>query len=137
MSVSYIVSAVVLAIVVTSVVFVLIGRVEHKGRKINLNWLILMLLIATISILTMVLIYHGQHDITSEAIQNAYEQGVEDGKTSEHHTYPSNKEVEEWMASTQEVIISTHEDGSDPAIHIIDKNGDEWVLIADEVNQNG
>ena len=41
------------------------------------------------------------------------------------------------MASTQEVIISTHKEGSDPAIHIIDKNGDEWVLTADEVNQNG
>ena len=137
MSVSYIVCAIILAIVLTSIVFVFIGRVEHKGRKINLSWLILMMLIATISILTMVLIYHGQHDITSETVQNAYEQGVENGKTSEHHTYPSNEEVEEWMASTQEVIISTHEDGSDPAIHIIDKNGDEWVLIADEVNHNG
>ena len=137
MSVSYIISAVVLASVLASILFVFIGKIEHKGRKINLNWLILMMLIATISILTMVLIYHGQHDITSEAIQNAYEQGVEDGKTSEHHTYPSNEEVEEWMSSTKEVIISTHKDGSDPAIHIIDSNGEEWVLIADEVNQNG
>lgn len=137
MSVSYIISAVVLAIVLTSIAFVLIGKIEHKGRKINLNWLILMMLIAAISILTMVLIYHGQHDITSETVQNAYEQGVEDGKTSEHHTYPSNEEVENWMSSTQEVIIGTHKDGSDPTIHIIDQNGDEWVLYADEVNKNG
>ena len=137
MSVSYVVASVVLASVIASILFVFIGKIEHKGRKINLNWLILMMLIATISILAMVLIYHGQHDITSEAVQNAYEQGVEDGKTSEHHTYPSNEEVEEWMASTKEVIISTHKDGSDPAIHIIDSNGEEWVLIADEVNQNG
>lgn len=137
MSVSYVVASIILAVVLASVVFVLIGRVEHKGRKINLNWLILMMLIATISILTMVLIYHGQHDITSEAVQNAYEQGVEDGKTSEHHTYPSNEEVEEWMSSTQEVIVSAHKDGSDPTIHIIDQQGDEWILIADEVNQNG
>ncbi|PWL40618.1 MAG: hypothetical protein DBY43_06415 [Clostridiaceae bacterium] len=137
MSVSYIISAVVLASVLASILFVFIGKIEHKGRKINLNWLILMMLIATTSILTMVLIYHGQNDITSEAIQNAYEQGVEDGKTSEHHTYPSNEEVEEWMSSTQEVIVSTHKDGSDPTIHIIDQQGDEWILIADEVNQNG
>lgn len=137
MSVSYVVASIVLASVLASILFVLIGKIEHKGRKINLNWLILMMLIATISILTMFLIYHGQHDLTSSDLQNAYEQGVEDGKTSEHHTYPSNEEVENWMASTQKVVIGTHKDGSDPAIHIIDKNGDEWVLIADEVNQNG
>lgn len=137
MTVSYIVASIILAIVLTSIAFVLIGKIEHKGRKINLNWLILMMLIAAISILTMVLIYHGQHDITSEDVQSAYEQGVEDGKTSEHHTYPSNEEVEEWMSSTQEVIVSTHKDGSDPTIHIIDQQGDEWILIADEVNKNG
>lgn len=137
MSVSYIVASVVLAIVLTSIAFVFVGKIEHKGRKINLNWLILMIAIVLGCILTMVIIYHGQNDLTQQDIQNAYEQGVEDGKTSEHHTYPSNEEVEEWMASTKEVIISTHKDGSDPAIHIIDSNGEEWVLIADEVNQNG
>lgn len=137
MSVSYIISAVVLASVIASVAFVLIGKIEHKSRKLNLNWFLLMITIALSCILTMVLIYHGQHDITSEDVQSAYEQGVEDGKTSEHHTYPSNEEVEKWMSSTQEVIVSTHKDGSDPTIHIIDQQGDEWILIADEVNQNG
>lgn len=137
MSVSYIVAAIILAIVFTSIIFVFIGKIEHKGRKINLNWLILMLFIATISILTMVLIYHSQNDLTVSDLQVAYNNGYEDGKADATHTYPSNEEVEEWMTSTQEVIISTHEDGSDPAIHIIDQNGDEWVLIADEVDQNG
>lgn len=137
MSVSYIISAVVLAIVLTSIAFVLIGKIEHKSRKLNLNWFLLMITIALSCILTMVIIYHGQNDLTQQDIQNAYEQGVEDGKTSEHHTCPSNEEVEEWMSSTQEVIISTHKDGSDPTIHIIDQQGDEWILIADEVNQNG
>ena len=137
MSVSYIISAIVLASIVASVIFVFIGKIEHKGRKINLNWLILMLAIALGCILTMVLIYHGQNDLTLEDTKEAYDNGFEAGVASEYHTFPSNEEVEEWMASTQEVIISTHEDGSDPAIHIIDKNGNEWVLIADEVNQNG
>lgn len=130
MSVSYIISAVVLASVLASILFVFIGKIEHKGRKINLNWLILMMLIATISILTMVLIYHGQHDITSEAIQNAYEQGVEDGKTSEHHDYPSNEEVENWFSKTEKVIVGTN--GEDSAVHIIDGQGEEWVLYVDE-----
>ena len=137
MTVSYIIAAIILAIVVTSIVFVTIGKIEHKGRKINLNWLILMLAIALGCILTMVLIYHGQNDLTLEDTKEAYDNGFEAGVSSTQHTYPSNEEVENWMASTQEVVISTHKDGSDPAIHIIDKNGDEWVLIVDEVNQNG
>lgn len=137
MSVSYIISAVVLAVVLASIAFVIIGKIEHKGRKINLNQFFLMTTIALSCILTMVLIYHGQNDLTITDTKEAYDNGFEAGVASEHHTYPSNEEVENWMASTQEVIISTHKDGSDPAIHIIDSNGEEWVLIADEVNQNG
>lgn len=137
MSVSYIISAVVLAIVLASIAFVIIGKIEHKGRKINLNWFFLMTTIALSCILTMVLIYHGQNDLTIADTQEAYNNGYEVGVSSTQHTYPSNEEVEEWMSSTQEVIISTHKDGSDPTIHIIDQQGDEWILIADEVNQNG
>lgn len=137
MSVSYIISAVVLAIVLASIAFVIIEKIEHKGRKINLNWFFLMTTIALSCILTMVLIYHGQNDLTIADTKEAYDNGFSAGVESATHTYPSNDEVENWMASTKEVIISTHSDGSDPAIHIIDKNGDEWVLIADEVNQNG
>ena len=137
MSVSYIISAVILAIVLTSIVFVLVGKIEHKSRKLNLNWFLLMITIALSCILTMVLIYHSQNDLTLEDTKEAYDNGYEAGVASEHHTYPSNEEVEEWMSSTQEVIVSTHKDGSDPTIHIIDQQGDEWILIADEVNQNG
>lgn len=137
MSVSYIISAVILAIVLTSIVFVLVGKIEHKSRKLNLNWFLLMITIALSCILTMVLIYHSQNDLTLEDTKEAYDNGYEAGVASEHHTYPSNEEVEEWMSSTQEVIVSTHKDGSDPTIHIIDQQGDEWILIADEVNKNG
>ena len=137
MSVSYITSAVILAIVLTSIAFVLIGKIEHKSRKLNINWFLLMALIAISCVLCMVVIYHSENDLTLEDTKEAYDNGYEAGVASEHHTYPSNEEVEEWMSSTQEVIVSTHKDGSDPTIHIIDQQGDEWILIADEVNQNG
>lgn len=136
MSVSYIISAVVLAIVLASIAFVIIGKIEHKGRKINLNWFFLMTTIALSCILTMVLIYHGQNDLTIADTKEAYDNGFSAGVESTQHTYPSNEEVEEWMSSTKEVIISTHEDGSDPTIHIIDKGGDEWILIADAIETN-
>ena len=132
MSVSYIVSAVVLAIVLTSVAFVLIGKIEHKQRKINLNWLILMIAIALAAILTMVLVYHGQNDLTENDIQTSYNQGYEDGKAAEHHTIPNNEEMENWFSSTQKVVVGTNE-GGDTAVHIIDGNGDEWVVYADSI----
>lgn len=130
MSVSYIISAIVLAIVFSSVVFVLIGKIEHKQRKINLSWMLMMMLIAVISILVMVLIYHAQHDISEDAVQTSYNEGYEDGKAAEQHTLPTNDEMEEWFSSTQEVVVGTNE-GGDVAVHIIDRNGEEWVLFAD------
>lgn len=137
MSVSYIISAVVLAIVLTSIAFVLIGKIEHKSRKLNINWFLLMAFIAISCVLCMVVIYHSENDLTLEDTKEAYNNGFEAGASSTQHTYPSNEDVEEWMSSTQEVIVSTHKDGSDPTIHIIDQQGDEWILIADEVNKNG
>ena len=131
MSVSYIVASVILAIVFTSIVFVLIGKIEHKGRKINLNWLILMLAISLGCILTMVLIYHGQNDLTLEDTKEAYDNGFEAGVVSEHHTMPSNDEMEAWFSATQDVVIGTN--GTDYAVHIIDGNGEEWVLYADNI----
>ena len=133
MSVSYIISAIVLASIVASVIFVFIGKIEHKGRKINLNWLILMLAISLGCILTMVLIYHGQNDLTLEDTKEAYDNGFEAGVASEHHTMPSNDEMEAWFSATQDVVIGTN--GTDYAVHIIDGNGEEWVLYADEVEK--
>lgn len=130
MSVSYIISAVVLASVIASVAFVLIGKIEHKSRKLNLNWFLLMITIALSCILTMVLIYHGQNDLTLEDTKEAYDNGYEAGVASEHHTLPSNEEMENWFSSTQKVVVGTNE-GGDTAVHIIDGNGEEWVLFAD------
>lgn len=133
MSVSYIISAVILASVIASVAFVLIGKIEHKSRKLNLNWFLLMITIALSCILTMVLIYHGQNDLTQQDIQQSYDKGYEDGEASASHTIPSNEEMENWFSSTEEVVVGTN--GSDYAVHIIDHAGEEWVLYADEVKK--
>lgn len=137
MSVVYVIAAIVLAIIFSSIVFVIIHKIEHKNRRLNLNWFFLMTTIALSCVLCMVLIYHNENDLTLADTKEAYDNGYEAGIASASHTLPSNEEVENWMSSTQEVIISTHKDGSDPVIHIIDSNGEEWVLIADEVDQNG
>lgn len=136
MSILYVVLAVIIGVIVATTTFVVVGAIEKK-KHINVNWVVLMTAIVLACSLAMVLIYHHQNDLTIADTKEAYDNGFSAGVESTQHTYPSNEEVEEWMSSTQEVIISTHKDGSDPAIHIIDSNGEEWVLIADEVNQNG
>lgn len=136
MNTLYIILAVVIASIIAFSTFVVIGSIE-KHKHININWVLLMLVVILSCSLAMVVIYHSENDLTLEDTKEAYDNGYEAGVASEHHTYPSNEEVEEWMSSTQEVIVSTHKDGSDPTIHIIDGNGDEWILIADEVNKNG
>ena len=88
MSVSYIISAVILAVVLASIAFVIIGKIEHKGRKINLNWFFLMTTIALSCILAMVLIYHGQNDLTIADTQEAYDNGFSAGVESTQHTLP-------------------------------------------------
>lgn len=136
MSTLYVILGVVIASIVAFTAFVVVGAIEKK-KHININWVLLMVAIILGCSLAMVIIYHSENDLTIADTQEAYNNGYEAGVSSTQHTYPSNEEVEEWMSSTQEVIISTHKDGSDPTIHIIDQQGDEWILIADEVNQNG
>lgn len=135
MSTLYIVLGIIIASIVASIAFVVIGAIE-KHRHVNVNWVVLMTAIVLACSLALVLIYHNQHDLTLEDTQEAYDNGFSAGVESTQHTYPSNEEVEEWMSSTKEVIISTHEDGSDPTIHIIDKGGDEWILIANAIETN-
>lgn len=129
MSVSYIVASVVLASIVASVIFVLIGKIEHKSRKLNINWFLLMALIAISCVLCMVVIYHSENDLTLEDTKEAYDNGYEAGVADTKHTIPTNEEMEEWFSSTQKVVVGTN--GTDTAVHIIDHNGDEWVLYAD------
>lgn len=126
---AYIIAAVIIAVVITTIIFVVVGAVEHH-KKVNLNWLLLMATIILGCTLAMVLIYHSQHDLTQQDIQQSYEQGYEDGKAAEQHTLPTNEEMEEWFSSTKEVVVGSNE-GGDTAVHIIDGNGEEWVLFAD------
>ena len=125
----YVISAIIFAIVLASIVIVAINGID-RNKRINLNWLVLMVAIALGCALIMVVIYHNQHDLTQQDIQASYNQGVEDGKISEHDDYPSNEEVENWFSKTEKVIVGTN--GEDTAVHIIDGQGEEWVLYVDE-----
>lgn len=125
---AYIIFAVIIAVILASITFVIIGAIE-RHKKVNINWLLLMATVILFCVLAMVLIYHSQHDLTSKDIQASYNEGYEDGKAADHHTLPNNEEMENWFSSTEEVVVGTN--GTDTAVHIIDHNGEEWVLYAD------
>ena len=127
MSTLYVVLAVIVGIIVATITFVVIGAIE-KHRKVNINWVLLMTAIILGCVLVMVLIYHNQHD--KEVAQTSYDRGYEDGVASASHTYPNNEEMEEWFSKTEKVVVGSN--GNDTAVHIIDGQGEEWVLYVDE-----
>lgn len=127
MSTLYIILAVIIGLVVASTTFVVVGAIEKK-KHINANWLLLMTAVILACSLAMVLIYHSEND--KEIAQTSYNNGYEDGVAAEHHDYPSNEEVENWFSKTEKVIVGTN--GEDSAVHIIDGQGEEWVLYVDE-----
>lgn len=129
MTTLYIILAVIIASIIAFSTFVIIGAIEKK-KHINVNWVLLMVTIILGCTLAMVVIYHNENDMTLEDTQQAYNNGYEAGVASEHHTLPSNEEMENWFSSTQKVVVGTNE-GGDTAVHIIDGNGEEWVLFAD------
>ena len=132
MSTIYIILAVIIASIIAFSTFVVIGSIE-KHKRININWMLLMITIIIGCALAMVVIYHSENDLTLEDTKEAYDNGFEAGVASEHHTMPSNDEMEAWFSATQNVVIGTN--GTDYAVHIIDGNGEEWVLYADEVEK--
>lgn len=129
MTTLYIILAVIIASIIAFSTFVIIGAIEKK-KHINVNWVLLMVTIILGCTLAMVLIYHSENDLTLEDTQQAYNNGYEAGVASVTHTYPNNEEMEEWFSKTEKVIVGSN--GSDYAVHIIDGQGEEWVLYADE-----
>ena len=132
MSTLYVILGVIISAIVAFSAFVIIGAVE-KHRHVNVNWVILMTAIILGCSLAMVLIYHAENDLTIADTKQAYDNGYEAGVADTKHTLPSNEEMENWFSSTQEVVVGTN--GSDYAVHIIDGQGEEWVLYADVVEK--
>lgn len=130
MSTIYIILAVIIASIIAFSTFVVIGSIE-KHKHINVNWVLLMVCIILGCSLAMVVIYHSENDLTLSDTQEAYNNGYEAGVSDTKHTMPSNDEMEAWFSATQDVVIGTN--GTDYAVHIIDGNGEEWVLYADNI----
>lgn len=124
---SVVMVAISLAIIMIAYgIIINIEAIVHK-KSMNPRAMLVLMVIITIGILTLIcnIDYskstpaevYTKEDVTG-AYNAGYDAGIEDSYTI----------TEEWFSNLQSVTIS--EDNS--TIHLIDSNGEEWVLVSDD-----
>ena len=124
---SVVIIAISLAIIMIAYgIIINIEAVAHK-KSMNPRAMLVLMVIITIGILTLIcnIDYskstpaevYTEEDLT-ESYNAGYDKGIEEAYTT----------TENWFSNLQSVTIG--EDNS--TIHLIDGNGEEWVLVSDD-----
>lgn len=124
---SVVMIAVCLAIVM--IAYGVIINIEAIIHKKAMNPRAMFIIMAILAISTIVLICNIDYSkstpaevYTNEDVTGAYNAGYDKGVEEAYAT------TEDWFSNLQNVTIS--EDGT--TIHLIDSNGEEWVLVSDD-----
>lgn len=125
-------NSVVMVVVALSIVMVAYGviiNIEAIMYKKTMNPRAMFIIMAILTISVVVLICNIDYSksapaevFTNEDITGAYNAGYDKGIEEAYTT------TEDWFSNLQNVTIS--EDGT--TIHLIDENGEEWVLVSDD-----
>lgn len=125
-------NSVVMVVVFLAIVMIAYGviiNIEAIAHKKNMNPRAMLIIMAILAISTIVLICNIDYSksipaevYTNEDVTGAYNAGYDKGY---EEAYIS---TENWFSGLQSVTIS--EDGT--TIHLIDSNGEEWVLVSDD-----
>ena len=124
---SVVIIAISLAIIMIAYgIIINIEAIAHK-KSMNPRAMLVLMVIITIGILTLICNIDYSKSIpaevyTKEDVTGAYNAGYDTG-TEEAYTT-----TEDWFSNLQSVTIG--EDGT--TIHLIDGNGEEWVLVSDD-----
>ena len=124
---SVVIIAISLAIIMIAYgIIINIEAIAHK-KSMNPRAMLVLMVIITIGILTLIcnIDYskstpaevYTEEDLTG-SYNAGYDKGIEEAYTT----------TEDWFSNLQSVTIS--EDNS--TIHLIDGNGEEWVLVSDD-----
>lgn len=124
---SVVIIAISLAIIMIAYgIIINIEAIVHK-KSMNPRAMLVLMVIITIGILTLIcnIDYskstpaevYTKEDVTG-AYNAGYDAGIEDSYTT----------TEDWFSNLQSITIG--EDNS--TIHLIDSNGEEWVLVSDD-----
>ena len=119
--------AISLAIVMIAYVFIINIEAIARNKSMNPRAMFIIMAILAISIITLIcnIDYnkstpaevYTEEDLTG-AYNTGYDKGVEEAYTT----------TEDWFSNLQSVTVG--EDNS--TIHLIDGNGEEWVLVSDD-----
>lgn len=125
-------SSVVIIAVALSIVMIAYGviiNIEAISRNKSMNPRAMFIIMAILAISVIVLICNINYSkstpaevYTKEDLTGAYNTGYDAGVEEAYTT------TEDWFSNLQNVTIS--EDNS--TIHLIDSNGEEWVLVSDD-----
>ena len=120
---------VAMAIIIIMIAYGVIINIEAIAHKKNMNPRAMLVLMVIITIGTLTLICNIDYTkstpaevYTKEDLTGAYNTGYDAGVNDSYTT------TENWFSNLQNVTIN--EDGT--TIHLIDGNGEEWVLVSDD-----
>lgn len=118
-----------IAISIIMIVYGVIINIEAIAHRKSMNPRAMLIIMAILAISTIILICNIDYSksipaevYTNEDVTGAYNAGYDKGYEEAYAT------TEDWFSNLQNVTIS--EDGT--TIHIVDSNGEEWVLISDD-----
>lgn len=125
-------NSVVMVVIALSIVMIAYGviiNIKAIVHKKAMNPRAMFIIMAILAISTIVLICNIDYSksapaeiFTNEDVTGAYNAGYDKGVEEAYAT------TEDWFSNLQNVTIS--EDNS--TIHLIDNNGEEWVLVSDD-----
>lgn len=125
-------NSVVMVVVALSIVMIAYGviiNIEAIAHRKSMNPRAMLIIMAILAISTIILICNIDYSksipaevYTNEDVTGAYNAGYDKGYEEAYAT------TEDWFSNLQNVTIS--EDGT--TIHIVDSNGEEWVLVSDD-----
>lgn len=125
-------NSVVMVVVALSIVMIAYGviiNIEAIAHRKSMNPRAMLIIMAILAISTIILICNIDYSksipaevYTNKDVTGAYNAGYDKGYEEAYAT------TEDWFSNLQNVTIS--EDGT--TIHIVDSNGEEWVLVSDD-----
>lgn len=120
---------VAISLAIVMIVYGVIINIEAIVHKKSMNPRAMFIIMAILAISVVVLICNIDYSkstpaevYTNEDVTGAYNAGYDAGIDDSYTT------TEDWFSNLQNVTIS--EDGT--TIHLIDSNGEEWVLVSDD-----
>lgn len=125
-------NSIVMVVIALSIVMIAYGviiNIEAIAHKKSMNPRAMLIIMAILAISVVTLICNIDYDksypaelYTNEDVTGAYNAGYDKGYEEAYAT------TEDWFANLQSVTIGT----DDTTIHLVDSNGEEWVLVSDD-----